>query len=81
MLFIICDGQPNDDGYTGTAAEADLRGIKLGIAGRVCRSLLPLSAMIEPILSASMALGIWTSPISTSSPVMLTQLIARNLPK
>ena len=29
MLFIICDGQPNDDGYTGTAAEADLRGIKL----------------------------------------------------
>lgn len=29
MLFIISDGQPNDDGYSGTAAEADLRGIKL----------------------------------------------------
>ena len=28
LLLIICDGQPNDDGYSGTAAEADLRGIK-----------------------------------------------------
>ena len=29
ILMIICDGQPNDDGYSGSAAEADLRGIKL----------------------------------------------------
>jgi hypothetical protein len=28
LLIIICDGQPNDDGYSGSAAEADLRGIK-----------------------------------------------------
>ena len=62
MLFIICDGQPNDDGYTGTAAEADLRGIKLEYS----RKGVQIFAA-EPILSASMALGIWTSPISTSS--------------
>ena len=34
MLFIISDGQPNDDGYSGTAAEADLRGIKLEYSRR-----------------------------------------------
>ena len=28
LLIIISDGQPAGDGYTGTAAEADLRGIK-----------------------------------------------------
>lgn len=32
ILMIICDGQPNDDGYSGSAAEADLRGIKLEYA-------------------------------------------------
>jgi nitric oxide reductase activation protein len=29
LLIIICDGQPNDSGYSGSEAEADLRGIKL----------------------------------------------------
>ena len=28
LLILISDGQPNAEGYTGTAAEADLRGIK-----------------------------------------------------
>ena len=28
LLILISDGQPNDDGYTGTGAEADLRGIR-----------------------------------------------------
>ena len=28
LLFLISDGQPAGDGYYGTAAEADLRGIK-----------------------------------------------------
>lgn len=28
LLFLTSDGQPNDDDYTGSAAEADLRGIK-----------------------------------------------------
>ena len=28
MLILISDGQPYDDGYYGTAAEEDLRGIQ-----------------------------------------------------
>lgn len=28
LLILISDGQPNDDGYSGTGAEADLRGIR-----------------------------------------------------
>lgn len=28
LLILISDGQPSDDGYFGTGAEADLRGIR-----------------------------------------------------
>lgn len=34
LLIIISDGQPADDGYYGTEAEADLRGIKKEYARR-----------------------------------------------
>lgn len=81
MLFIICDGQPNDDGYTGTAAEADLRGIKLEYSRKGVQIFAAAigddRANIEHIYGA----GYLDITDLNQLPVMLTQLIARNLPK
>lgn len=81
MLFIICDGQPNDDGYTGTAAEADLRGIKLEYSRKGVQIFAAAigddRANIERIYGA----GYLDITDLNQFPVMLTQLIARNLPK
>lgn len=81
MLFIICDGQPNDDGYTGTAAEADLRGIKLEYSRKGVQIFAAAigddRANIERIYGA----GYLDITDLNQLPVMLTQLIARNLPK
>lgn len=81
MLFIICDGQPNDDGYTGTAAEADLRGIKLEYSRMgvqiYAAAIGDDRANIERIYGA----GYLDITDLNQLPVMLTQLIARNLPK
>lgn len=81
MLFIICDGQPNDDGYTGTAAEADLRGIKLEYSRKGVQifdaAIGDDRANIERIYGA----GYLDITDLNQLPVMLTQLIARNLPK
>ena len=81
MLFIICGGQPNDDGYTGTAAEADLRGIKLEYSRKGVQIFAAAigddRANIERIYGA----GYLDITDLNQLPVMLTQLIARNLPK
>ena len=81
MLFIICDGQPNDDGYTGTAAEADLRGIKLEYSRKGVQIFAAAigddRANIERIYGA----GYLDITDLNQLPVMLTQLIARTLPK
>lgn len=81
MLFIICDGQPNDDGYTGTVAEADLRGIKLEYSRKGVQIFAAAigddRANIERIYGA----GYLDITDLNQLPVMLTQLIARNLPK
>lgn len=81
MLFIICDGQPNDDGYTGTAAEADLRGIKLEYSRKGVQIFAAAigddRANIERIYGA----GYLDITDLNQLPVMLAQLIARNLPK
>lgn len=81
MLFIICDGQPNDDGYTGTAAEADLRGIKLEYSRKgvqiFAAAIGDNQANIERIYGA----GYLDITDLNQLPIMLTQLIARNLPK
>lgn len=81
MLFIICDGQPNDDGYTGTAAEADLRGIKLEYSRKGVQIFAAAigddRANIERIYGA----GYLDITDLNQLPIMLTQLIARNLPK
>lgn len=81
MLFIICDGQPNDDGYTGTAAEADLRGIKLEYSRQGVQIFAAAigddRANIERIYGA----GYLDITDLNQLPIMLTQLIARNLPK
>ena len=65
ILMIICDGQPNDDGYSGSAAEADLRGIKLEYARKgvkIYAAAIGVKTARE--LSGSMVMAIWTSPIS-----------------
>lgn len=81
MLFIICDGQPNDDGYTGTAAEADLREIKLEYSRKGVQIFAAAigddRANIERIYGA----GYLDITDLNQLPIMLTQLIARNLPK
>lgn len=81
MLFIICDGQPNDDGYSGTAAEADLRGIKQEYSRKGVQIFAAAigddRANIERIYGA----GYLDITDLNQLPVMLTQLIARNLPK
>lgn len=81
MLFIICDGQPNDDGYTGTAAEADLRGIKLEYSRKGVQIFAAAigddRANIERIYGA----GYLDITDLNQLPIMLTQPIARNLPK
>ena len=81
MLLIISDGQPNDDDYGGSAAEADLRGIKLEYSRRGVQIFAAAIGTdrdrIERIY------GNWYLDISDLNqlPIMLTQLIARNLPK
>ena len=81
MLFIICDGQPNDDGYTGTAAEADLRGIKLEYSRKGVQIFA--AAIGDDRANSERIYGAGYLDITDLNqlPIMLTQLIARNLPK
>ena len=54
LLFLISDGQPAGDGYYGTAAEADLRGIKQEYSRKGFSFLPPQSEMTSLILNAFM---------------------------
>lgn len=80
ILIIICDGQPNDDGYSGSAAEADLRGIKLEFSRRGVQ--IYAAAIGEDRDSIERIYGEGYLDISDLNdlPVKLTSLIARNLP-
>ena len=80
LLIIICDGQPNDNGYSGTAAEADLRGIKLEYARKgVCIHAAAIGddrENIERIYGS----GFLDITDLNQLPIILTDLIKRNLP-
>ena len=78
--MIICDGQPNDDGYSGSAAEADLRGIKLEYARKGVK--IYAAAIGEGRARIERIYGDGYLDITNLQelPVMLTNLIARSLP-
>lgn len=80
MLFIICDGQPNDDGYSGTAAEADLRGIKLEYRRKGVQIFAAAIGDDRDRIERIYGSGYLDITDLNQLPVILTSLISRNLP-
>ena len=81
MLIIICDGQPNDNGYSGTGAEADLRGIKLEYSRKGIQIFAAAIGDDRDRIERIYGSGFLDITNLNELPVMLTQLISRNLPK
>ena len=81
MLFIISDGQPNDDGYGGSAAEADLRGIKLEYSRRGVQIFAAAIGSDREQIERIYGAGYLDITDLNQLPITLTQLISRNLPK
>jgi len=81
MLIIICDGQPNDNGYSGTGAEADLRGIKLEYSRKGVQIFAAAIGDDRDRIERIYGSGFLDITNLNELPVMLTQLISRNLPK
>jgi len=80
ILIIICDGQPNDDGYSGSAAEADLRGIKLEYSRKGVQIYAAAIGDDRQNIERIYGDGYLDITDLNDLPVMLTSLIARNLP-
>lgn len=80
ILMIICDGQPNDDGYSGSAAEADLRGIKLEYARKGVKIYAAAIGEDRPRIERIYGDGYLDITNLQELPVMLTNLIVRSLP-
>ena len=78
--MIICDGQPNDDGYSGSAAEADLRGIKLEYARKGVKIYAAAIGEDRPRSERIYGDGYLDITNLQELPVMLTNLIVRSLP-
>lgn len=81
ILMIICDGQPNDDGYSGSAAEADLRGIKLEYARKGVKIYAAAIGDDRPNIERIYGDGYLDITNLRELPVMLTNLIVRSLPR
>lgn len=81
ILMIICDGQPNDDGYSGSAAEADLRGIKLEYARKGVKIYAAAIGEDRPRIERIYGDGYLDITNLQELPVMLTNLIVRSLPR
>lgn len=81
MLIIICDGQPNDNGYSGSGAEADLRGIKLEYSRKGVQIFAAAIGDDRDKIERIYGNGFLDITDLNQLPVMLTNLIARNLPK
>lgn len=81
MLIIICDGQPNDSGYSGTAAEADLRGIKLEYSRKGVQIFAAAIGDDRENIERIYGSGFLDITDLSELPIMLTNLIARNLPR
>ena len=80
LLLIICDGQPNDDGYSGTAAEADLRGIKQEYSRKGVQIFAAAIGDDRERIERIYGTGYLDITDLNELPVMLTSLISRNLP-
>ena len=80
MLIIICDGQPNDDGYSGSAAEADLRGIKQEYARKGVQVYAAAIGDDRDKIERIYGSKFLDITDLDNLPVMLTQLISRQLP-
>jgi len=81
ILMIICDGQPNDDGYSVSAAEADLRGIKLEYARKGVKIYAAAIGEDRPRIERIYGDGYLDITNLQELPVMLTNLIVRSLPR
>ena len=81
ILMIICDGQPNDDGYSGSAAEADLRGIKLEYARKGVKIYAAAIGEDRPRIERIYGDGYLDITNLQELPVMLTNLIVHSLPR
>ncbi len=80
LLIIICDGQPNDSGYTGTAAEADLRGIKLEYGRKGVQIYAAAIGDDRDRIERIYGTGFLDITDLNQLPILLTQLISRNIP-
>lgn len=81
LLIIICDGQPNDDGYHGTAAEADLRGIRLEYRRKGVQIFAAAIGDDRDRIERIYGNGFLDITDLEQLPIMLTNLITRNLPQ
>jgi nitric oxide reductase activation protein len=80
LLIIISDGQPNDDGYSGSAAEADLRGIKLEYSRKGVKIYAAAIGDDRNNIERIYGEGYLDITDLNDLPMMLTCLIARSLP-
>ena len=80
LLIIICDGQPNDNGYSGTGAEADLRGIKLEYSRKGVKIFAAAIGDDRDRIERIYGSGFLDITDLNQLPIMLTNLISRNLP-
>lgn len=80
MLILISDGQPNDQGYSGTAAEADLRGIKQEYERKGVKIFAAAIGDDRDKIERIYGTGYLDITDLNKLPITLTNLIARNLP-
>lgn len=81
LLIIICDGQPNDDGYSGSAAEADLRGIKMEYARKGIQIYAAAIGDDREKIERIYGNGYLDITDLNRLPIILTDIIKRNLPQ
>ena len=80
LLFVISDGQPNDDGYSGSAAEADLRGIKQEYTRKGIKFYAAAIGEDKQNIERIYGRDFLDITDLNDLPILLTNIIARNLP-
>ena len=80
LMFILSDGQPNDDGYSGSAAEADLRGIKREYTRKGIRIYAAAIGDDRENIERIYGDGFLDITDLRDLPVLLTGIITRSLP-
>ena len=79
LLIIICDGQPNDNGYHGSEAEADLRGIRSEYARKGVRICAAAIGDDRDKIERIYGTGFLDITDLNQLPIKLTQLISKNI--